>query len=181
MTELSSNIIRQLTEAMAPNRETTDRQLNTLAATVEKTSHNLDRAVSRMEESGSRLEQSASRIEQQIDRALIGMQQSADRIEQQVERGLVGMEQSANRIEQQVGVMSEHLMAIDIKIERLTDRIDRLSAVVERLAQSIDGHLEIAKQQSINISELTRLVATQANTVAILINRNYPVGTIRKN
>jgi hypothetical protein len=36
------------------------------------------------------------------------------------------------------------------------------------VGQSIEGHLEIAKQQSTNITELTKQVATQANKVATL-------------
>lgn len=94
------------------------------------------------------------RTSQNVDRAVSGMQQSADRIEQ-----------SSLRVEQQVGVMSEHMTAIDIKIERLTDQIVELT-------KAVNGHLEVAKQQSTNIGELTKLVAIQANTVATLISRS---------
>jgi archaellum component FlaC len=99
------------------------------------------------------LQAAVERTTQNVDRAVEAMQQSADRIEQ-----------SANRVEHQVGVLSEHLTAIDIKIERLADRIDELT-------RAVNGHLEVAKQQSANISELTKLVAIQANTVATLISR----------
>jgi uncharacterized coiled-coil protein SlyX len=60
--------------------------------------------------------------------------------------------------------MSEHLTAIDIKIDRLTDQI-------RELTNAVNGHLRVAEKQADNISELTKLVATQANTVAILISR----------
>ncbi len=142
MTESSTNAINRLTEAMIASREVTDRQLRALATTVEQTSQNVDRAVE-------------------------GMQRATDRIEQSATR----FEQSADRIEHQVGVMSEHLTAIDIKIERLTDKIERLADRIDELTRAINGHLEVAKQQSTNIAELTKLVATQANTVAMLISR----------
>ncbi|GAB4191870.1 MAG: hypothetical protein Fur006_35620 [Coleofasciculaceae cyanobacterium] len=142
MTEPSSKALNRIADLIAISREATDRQLAALATTVERTSHNVDRAVE-------------------------GMQRSADRMEQSAER----MEQSAERVEHQVGVMSEHLTAIDIKIERLADKIDRLADRIDELTKAINGHLEVAKQQSTNIAELTKLVATQANTVAMLISR----------
>jgi methyl-accepting chemotaxis protein len=128
MTEPSSNLIRQLTEAIAASREVADRRIDALNAAVERTTQN-------------------------VDRALEGMQRYSDR-----------MEQSANRIEHQVGLMSEHLTALDIKIERLTDQI-------RELTNAVNGHLRVAEKQAENITELTKLVATQANTVAILISR----------
>lgn len=93
------------------------------------------------------------RTSQNVDRALAGIEQSADRIEQ-----------SSLRVEQQVGVMSEHLMAIDIKIERLTDEI-------RELTRAVNSHLKVAEKQAENITELTKLVAIQANTVATLISK----------
>ena len=110
-----------------------------------------------------RLEALAATVErtsQNVDRALEGMRQSADR-----------MEQSAERVERQVGLMSEHLTAIDIKNERLADKIDRRADRIDELTKAVNGHLEVAKLQSANISELTKLVAIQANTVATLISR----------
>lgn len=129
MTEPSSKAIDRLMESVAASREIGERRIEALSVVVERTSQNVDRAVS-------------------------GMQQSADRIEQ-----------SSLRVEQQVGVMSEHMTAIDIKIERLTDQIVELT-------KAVNGHLEVAKQQSTNIGELTKLVAIQANTVATLISRS---------
>src|SRR4028118_290067 len=99
------------------------------------------------------LQAAVERTTQNVDRAVEAMQQSADRIEQ-----------SANRVEHQVGVLSEHLTAIDIKIERLTDQI-------RELVSAVNGHLRVAEKQADNIAELTKLVAIQANTVATLISR----------
>lgn len=142
MTRPTRSAIESLADLISASRETAERQMSSLNAAVERTTQNVDRAVEEMKQSAQNIERSANRIEQ-----------------------------SSLRVEQQVGVMSEHLTAIDIKIERLTDRIDRLAAAIERQAQSIDGHLDIAKQQSVNITELTKLVAIQANTVATLISR----------
>ena len=153
MTEPSSNVIRQLTEAIAASREVADRRIDAIQAAVEKTSQNVSLAVEGMQRSADRMEQSADRIERQVSLAVEGMQQSAD------------------RVEYQVGVLSEHLTAIDIKIERLADKIDRLADRIDELTKAVNGHLEVAKQQSANISELTKLVAIQANTVATLISR----------
>ncbi|MBD0346911.1 MAG: hypothetical protein ICV63_19205 [Coleofasciculus sp. Co-bin14] len=142
MTEPSNKAINRLAELISVSREATDRQLSALATTVEQTTRN-------------------------VDHALEGIRQSADRMEQSANR----MEQSVDRIEHQVGRMSEHLTAIDIKIERLADKIDRLADRIDELTKAINGHLEVALQQSTNIAELTKLVATQANTVAMLISR----------
>ena len=142
MTEPSSKAINRLAELIAVSREATDRQLSALATTVEQTTRN-------------------------VDHALEGIRQSADHMEQSANR----MEQSANRIEHQVGAMSEHLTAIDIKIERLADKIDRLADQIRELTNAVNGHLRVAEKQADNITELTKLVATQANTVAMLISR----------
>lgn len=142
MTEPSSQAINRLTELIAVSREATDRQLSALATTVEQTTRN-------------------------VDHALEGIRQSADRMEQSANR----MEQSVERIEHQVGRMSEHLTAIDIKIERLADKIDRLADQIRELTNAVNGHLRVAEKQADNITELTKLVATQANTVAMLISR----------
>lgn len=42
MTEPSSNVLGRLTEAIAASRELTDRQLNALAAKLERTNHRQD-------------------------------------------------------------------------------------------------------------------------------------------
>ena len=129
MTEPSSNAIQRLTEAIAASREVTDRQIAALNAVVERTSQNVDRAAAQMQQSAAQMQQSAAQ-----------------------------MQQSAARIEHQVGLMSEHLTAIDIKLERLIE--------------ALTAHLRIAEKQADNIAELTKLVAAQANTVAALISRN---------
>ncbi|WP_243146933.1 hypothetical protein [Scytonema sp. UIC 10036] len=82
------------------------------------------------------------------------------------------MQQSADRIEHQVGLMSEHLTAIDIKIERLGDKIDRLADRISELTNAVNGHLEVAKQQALNIGELTKLVVAQTNMVATFMSRS---------
>lgn len=130
-----------------------------------------NKAIDRLLESVAISREVGERRDQALERAIESSNQTVTRAVDEIRLSASNMAQSANRVEQQVGVMSEHMMAIDIKIERLTDRIDRLAAVIERQAQSIDGHLEIAKQQSVNITELTKLVAIQANTVATLISR----------
>ncbi len=42
---------------------------------------------------------------------------------------------------------------------------------LDELTKAINGDLKVAKKQADNITELTKLVATQANTVAMLISR----------
>lgn len=42
---------------------------------------------------------------------------------------------------------------------------------INELTNAINGHLRVAQKQADNITELTKLVATQANTVAMLISR----------
>ncbi|MEC4818488.1 MAG: hypothetical protein SAK29_35240 [Scytonema sp. PMC 1069.18] len=146
MTDFSSNVINRVMEAISASREVSDRQLSALAATVERTSQN-------------------------VDRTLEGIQQTTDRIERHVNDTVLGMRESADRIEIQVGLMSEHLTAIDLKIERLGDKIDGLADRISELTSAVNGHLEVAKQQALNISELTKLVVAQTNTVTMLISR----------
>jgi methyl-accepting chemotaxis protein len=161
VTKSSGDAISRLMDAIAASREATDRQLSVLAAKVEQTTQNVDR----MGQNIDRMGQNIDRMEQNVDRAMLGMQQTADRIERHVNDAVVGMQQSADRIELQVGLMSEHLTAIDIKIERLADRISELT-------NAVNGHLEVAKQQALNIGELTKLVAAQTNMVATFMSRS---------
>lgn len=42
---------------------------------------------------------------------------------------------------------------------------------VDRQTEAINGHLKVAESQSANISEPSKLVATQASTVDFLIRR----------
>ena len=57
------------------------------------------------------------------------------------------------------------------KLDQFGDRMDKLGDRLDRMGDRIDGHLQVAREQSANISELTKLVATQARTVEILISR----------
>ena len=142
MTKPTRSAIDSLADLISASRETTDRQISTLNASIERTN------------------QAVEKTSQDVDKAVGEMQLAATSMAHSATR----IEQTAERIEQQVGVMSEHLTVIDIKIERLADQIVELT-------KAVNGHLEVAKQQSTNISELTKLVAIQANTVATLINR----------
>ena len=116
MTESRINAFNRVMDAIAVRSEVTDRQLNSLTATVERTSQNVDRAVEEMKQSAQ------------------------------------NMERSADRVERQVGLMSEHLTAIDIKLERLID--------------AIGLHLKIADKQTDNIAELTKLVTALISRAA---------------
>lgn len=49
--------------------------------------------------------------------------------------------------------------------------IDRLTVRIDNLTQSVEGHLQVAQQQALNIGELSKLVATQAATVNRLLDR----------
>jgi chromosome segregation ATPase len=42
-------------------------------------------------------------------------------------------------------------------LDKVGDRIDRLTAAIERQNAAIDGHLRLSEAQSVNIAELTRL------------------------
>lgn len=99
------------------------------------------------------------------------------------------MEQSnaqlVNRIDDlavQIGSQVESIGKLEKSIDRLTENIDRVNSNIDhmnsnidqrlnQLAQSIDGHLRVAEAQTANITELTKLVATQAATVNKLLDR----------
>lgn len=98
------------------------------------------------------------------ERRIEALERVVEKSNQNVVRAVEEIKQSAERVERQVGVMSEHLTAIDIKIELLTDQI-------RELVSAVNGHLRVAEKQADNIAELTKLVASQANTVNMLISR----------
>lgn len=98
------------------------------------------------------------------ERQMSNLNAAVERTTQNVDRAVEEIKQSVDRIEHQVGVMSERSTLVDIKIERLADQI-------RELTNAVNGHLRVAEKQADNITELTKLVAIQANTVAALINR----------
>jgi methyl-accepting chemotaxis protein len=123
-----------------------------------------NKAIDRLMESVALSREVGERRDQALERAIDSSNQTVTRAVDEIRGSATSMAQSADRIEQQVGRMSEHLMAIDIKIERLTDEI-------RELTRAVNSHLKVAEKQADNISELTKLVAIQANTVATLISR----------
>lgn len=119
-----------------------------------------------------RLTEAMAASREVVDRQLSALATTVDFAVSEIRQSATQMQQSAARIEHQVGVMSEHLTANDLKLERLADRIYELT-------NAVNAHLRIAEKQTDNIAELTKLVvaaqastaATQANTVVTLINR----------
>lgn len=75
-------------------------------------------------------------------------------------------------------VHRQSLQGLTASIDRLTETVDKLAIQVgqnnqgvREMRNAIDGHLKVAEQQSANISELTKLVAIQAQTVSTLVAR----------
>lgn len=56
-----------------------------------------------------------------------------------------------------IGQLATQQKATVNNLDRLGDRIDRLTAAIERQNQAIDGHLRLSEAQAANIAELTRL------------------------
>lgn len=70
-----------------------------------------------------------------------------------------------------VDQMSESITRMSGSIDQMGISIALMAQSVDRIAQSVDGHLQVSQQQSLNIAELTKLVASQSNTVNRLIDR----------
>jgi chromosome segregation ATPase len=99
------------------------------------------------------------------------------------------------RITERLDRMTQTLETVGTRLEAITNSIDTLSVQIVQLNelkglarqilqaldrqleatnvqnQAINGHLQVAQQQSANITELAKLVATQASTVDFLIRR----------
>ncbi|MGB3494792.1 MAG: hypothetical protein WBA57_18835 [Elainellaceae cyanobacterium] len=67
--------------------------------------------------------------------------------------------------------LSLNVVQLTSQMKELAKQQQKTSEHLETLGKRIDGHLAVAKEQGANISELTKLVATQAQTVQVLINR----------
>ncbi|MEB3355488.1 MAG: hypothetical protein VKK04_01985 [Synechococcales bacterium] len=66
---------------------------------------------------------------------------------------------------EQVGRLSEHIMAIDIKLERLIDTTERNAAAVERNAAAVERNAAAIER---NAAAIERLAYSQDHTVARL-------------
>jgi methyl-accepting chemotaxis protein len=74
--------------------------------------------------------------------------------------------------------LGQKIEDLAVQVSHLTTSVDQMSRSVtlmaqsvDRIANSVEGHLQVAQQQSLNIAELTKLVASQSNTVNRLIDR----------
>ncbi len=71
----------------------------------------------------------------------------------------------------QVSHLTTSVDQMSQSVAAMAQSVDRSSKSIDRIAQSVDGHLQVSQQQSLNIAELTKLVASQSNTVNRLIDR----------
>ena len=67
-----------------------------------------------------------------------------------------------------LAVQMSHLTA---SVDQMSRSVSVMAKSVDRISQSVDGHLQVSQQQSLNIAELTKLVASQSNPVNRLIDR----------
>lgn len=65
-----------------------------------------------------------------------------------------------------VGQLAGQQKQTAANLDKVGDRIDRLTAAIERQNNAIDGHLSVAQAQSANIAELTRLATRLIDRVA---------------
>ncbi len=118
-----------------------------------------------------------------------------DAIQSQLEATEVRIHTMDQRITERLDRMTQTLETVGTRLEAITNSIDTLSVQIVQLNelkglarqilqaldrqleatnvqnQAINGHLQVAQQQSANITELAKLVATQASTVDFLIRR----------
>jgi len=113
-------------------------------------------SVSRRTPADAHLDALDARIELH-ERRVVG---HMDKVEAAIAENQIQLNQLTTAIQQLTAAQRE----TNKKLDTLGDRIDQQR-------QAIDGHLKVAQEQSANVSELTKLVATQAQTVQILISR----------
>jgi uncharacterized protein YoxC len=70
-----------------------------------------------------------------------------------------------------VDQMSQSITRMSASIDQMGNAVTQMAQSVDRISQAVDGHLQVSQQQSLNIAELTKLVASQSNTVNRLIDR----------
>lgn len=83
-----------------------------------------------------------------------------------------------DRITQTMETLSNRVDALTVQVTQFNSGMTELKGLSRQILQALDrqveavnGHLKVAEQQSGNISELAKLVATQASTVDFLIRR----------
>lgn len=82
------------------------------------------------------------------------------------------------RVRESIDALTQQITLQSQNIGRLEAALEKTNGAIERLTNAVDSHLglarqqnETAKMQAANISDLTRLVATQAETVNRLLER----------
>ena len=88
------------------------------------------------------------------------------------------MEKGFDRVQKTIEEMALQVGQLSQQMKIHSQNIGRLEGAIERLTASVDNHLKLAEQQNetakmqaANISDLTRLVATQSETVNRLLER----------
>ncbi|MBD2153137.1 hypothetical protein [Leptolyngbya sp. FACHB-16] len=56
-------------------------------------------------------------------------------------------------------------------LTRLENLAERILLAIDKQTDSINAHVQLPQQQSANVSELSKLVASQAATVDFLVRR----------
>lgn len=99
------------------------------------------------------------------------------RLTERLDRITQTLETVGNRLE----TVSNSLDTLTVQVVQLNElkgltrqllqALDRQHESINNQTQAINGHLQVTQRQSANISELSKLVATQASTVDFLIRR----------
>lgn len=83
-----------------------------------------------------------------------------------------------DRITQVVEKLGERVDVLAVQVTQFNSGMTELKGLSRQILQALDrqteainGHLKVAESQSANVSELSKLVATQASTVDFLIRR----------
>ncbi|MBD1853180.1 hypothetical protein H6F87_24870 [Cyanobacteria bacterium FACHB-502] len=108
-----------------------------------------------------------------------------DAIQSQLEATEVRIHNMDQRITEWLDHITETLETLGNRVDGLAVQVTQFNSgmtelkglarqvlqAIDRQTESIHGHLQVAQQQSANISELAKLVATQASTVDFIIRR----------
>lgn len=88
-----------------------------------------------------------------------------------VERGFDRVSKNLDRLTAAQEKTELALVQLTSQVNQTSKNLDKLGDRIDKLGDRLDAQLRLSEQQNVTVQELTKLVATQARTVEVLISR----------